>query len=167
MNHDKISIIFFFIKVDPDINQEENLEPPIDLYNELDIGLWPSNMDNQLNFWFQEESEKLQNCDENILNLHSIVQNDNTKKRICKSSLFFRKMKNGELIKRSWLCFSPSTGKLYCFYCKLFYSSDSSFSKAGYSDWKNAYTRLGNHELSEIHCNSVYLFTLRFLKLIY
>ena len=43
-------------------------------------------------------------------------------KRQCTKSLFFREKVNGEKIKRDWICYSPSTGKVFCAHCKLFNS---------------------------------------------
>ena len=82
-------------------------------------------------------------------------------KRRCKLSMFERKVKNGDVMKRSWLCFSPITGKLYCFQCKLFITTKTQFTREGYCDWKNAHSRLEEHEKSNAHLEAVYNFTMR------
>lgn len=75
--------------------------------------------------------------------------------------MFEKKLKNGDLVKRSWLCFSPITEKLYCFYCKLFNTTQTQFIREGYRDWKNAHARLREHEKSQTHLEAVYNFTMQ------
>ena len=49
---------------------------------------------------------------------------------------------NGEKIPRSWLCYSPSTGRAFCFTCKLRTCSDNNaFAGIGYCDWKMLFAR--------------------------
>lgn len=86
-------------------------------------------------------------------------QIDGEKTRLCNVSMFFREIKNGDKIKRNWTCFSTLTGKLYCFHCKIFQKSRSSFYH-GYSDWKNAWNRLKDHEQSSTHMDAVLKYTL-------
>ena len=69
---------------------------------------------------------------------------------------------NGEIVKREWLCYSPSTKKLYCFVCKLF-ASDSEkimLASVGYGDWKHAPCDLARHESYNKHLSylSTYFF---------
>ena len=73
--------------------------------------------------------------------------------------MFEKKVKNGDLVKRSWLCFSPIKGKLFCFHCKLFSTSETQFTGEGYCDWKNAHFHLQEHEQLKSHLEAVYLFT--------
>ncbi|XP_065667684.1 zinc finger MYM-type protein 5-like [Hydra vulgaris] len=38
---------------------------------------------------------------------------------VCKEC-FIRKLVNGEIVSRDWLIYSPSTGKVFCYICKIF-----------------------------------------------
>ncbi|KZR98192.1 putative Zinc finger MYM-type protein, partial [Daphnia magna] len=58
-------------------------------------------------------------------------------KRMLTSNVFFRVFRNGEKVHWEWLLYSPSTGSVDCFACKLFCSVNSktnSFSKSGFND---------------------------------
>ncbi|XP_076831848.1 kinase suppressor of Ras 1-like isoform X2 [Brachyhypopomus gauderio] len=56
---------------------------------------------------------------------------------------------NGQTVTRQWLLYSPSTGCVYCFACKLFSSKHNTFVH-GFSDWKHS-ERIGEHEGSVEH----------------
>lgn len=109
-----------------------------DKYISLDISEWPEKKDLEFeSFWLEIGCSKIQNCDAKILKEHSFIQKDCKKhNRKCNVSMFFWEIKNGERIKRNWLCFSVKSGQLYCFYCKVFDCSGSSFIH-GLCDWKN------------------------------
>ncbi|XP_065664784.1 zinc finger MYM-type protein 5-like [Hydra vulgaris] len=61
---------------------------------------------------------------------------------------------NSEQYRREWLLYSPSTGSVYYFVCKLFASTGfKNFAdKNGFSDWKNN-IYVDNHEQSATHKN--------------
>ena len=61
---------------------------------------------------------------------------------------FNKKLTNGEIISRAWLCFSPKTQMIYYFICKLFSSNLTNFTK-GYNDWKHVYEKVSAHENSD------------------
>ena len=51
-------------------------------------------------------------------------------------SAFRKVMPNGDKSERHWLLYSPSTGRIFFFVCKLFVSnSTSSLSNKGYDSW--------------------------------
>uniref|UniRef100_A0A8C6MBU8 TTF-type domain-containing protein n=1 Tax=Nothobranchius furzeri TaxID=105023 RepID=A0A8C6MBU8_NOTFU len=66
----------------------------------------------------------------------------------------FRKKLNGETLSRKWLVYSPSTGTVFCFCCKLFSVRDNQF-VTGYNDWKNCANHLHEHENSMDHRTAV------------
>eukprot|EP00794_Sanderia_malayensis_P010048 gene10048-biopygen8254 len=78
------------------------------------------------------------------------------KTRYFSESLLHRKLPDGEKIKREWLLYSPSTGKVFCFYCKLFESTNHSsmFSNEGFDDWKHP-EMIHVHERSSAHFESI------------
>ena len=69
--------------------------------------------------------------------------------------MFERHLQNGEVVNRSWLYFSPTKGKVYCYAYKLMGKSKTQVSDDGYCDWKHASTRLSEHETSKDHLESV------------
>ena len=50
--------------------------------------------------------------------------------------------------------YSPSTGNVYCYVCKLFRSDSDIFYLNGFNDWKNAH-RITTHERSYSHLVAV------------
>src|SRR4029434_2312170 len=57
--------------------------------------------------------------------------------RSCHNNHFYRKLVNGEKIKRSWLVYSRKKNTLYCFCCKLFSQKNYHLISSGLNDWKN------------------------------
>ncbi|XP_031345831.1 zinc finger MYM-type protein 1-like [Photinus pyralis] len=123
-----------------------------------DIGLWPTNVSHLIDYWSKVGTSALQNCNDEIFKEKSFKQivgsGANVNARRCQLSMFKRRSHNGEMIERSWLCFSPSNGRVYCFACKLLSSADTQFSRDGYCDWKHASSRLVAHEISKPHLNA-------------
>ena len=70
---------------------------------------------------------------------------------------FVRKLTNGEIVRRDWLIYAPSYGKVFCYVCKLFGSNAGSASEynnqftTGFDDWKNATARISAHQKSKDH----------------
>ena len=81
-------------------------------------------------------------------NFSKSVQDNGKQKRWFSKSLSFRiDSLNGAKILRSWLCYSPMTGRAFCFTCKLFTShNDNVFAGVGYVHRKNAVARIEKHE---------------------
>jgi len=97
-------------------------------------------------------------CDDKLMLRHSVRQkrlSNNKRSRRCQTSMFQRTNTNGETVKRTWLCFSPSMGKLYCYVCKLMATSGSQLTNEGFCDWVHASKRLGEHERSKVHLDAV------------
>lgn len=111
--------------------------------------------------WLCAGSSAVQNCSVEVFQNYSFKQQDSGFIRTCQISMFERKKKNGEVIKRNWLCFSLTDGKLYCFFCKIFGTVKTQFTYGGFCDWKNAPQRLFDHETSKAHGNAVVLFEKR------
>lgn len=76
-------------------------------------------------------------------------------KRYFSRELMFRKVANGERVQREWLVYSPSTGSIFCYVCRLFCDNNRELSGAGYNDWKNASIRLSEHEGSSDHRRAI------------
>uniref|UniRef100_H3B2S5 TTF-type domain-containing protein n=1 Tax=Latimeria chalumnae TaxID=7897 RepID=H3B2S5_LATCH len=72
------------------------------------------------------------------------------------SSVFYRKITNGEVVPRIWLIFSKKTNKVFCSICRMFSKvHDHDQFSTGYNDWKNASARLSAHENSQHHRQSL------------
>ena len=77
---------------------------------------------------------------------------------------FFFLSPNGEISPRKWLLYSPTTGRLFCFVCKLFaHNSVSVLVSTGFDSW-NHITRLGDHERSTDHRQALTTYTTRLYK---
>ena len=73
---------------------------------------------------------------------------------------------NGEKVTRNWLIYSPSTGCLFCFVCKLFSSASgnsSSLATTGFDSWDHI-GRLNDHERSLQHRESLSKYAIRLAK---
>lgn len=77
----------------------------------------------------------------------------NTQKRHFSNDFQYRRLDNGEKIRRRWLVYSTIADAVFCFYCRLFDPmSKSQFGqKSGNSDWKHIGERLCSHETSAEH----------------
>ena len=76
-------------------------------------------------------------------------------------SAFWRVMPNGEKSERHWLLYSPLTGRIFCFVCKLFSSNNtSSLSNKGYDSWAHI-NRICDHECSVEHRQALTTYLLR------
>ena len=70
------------------------------------------------------------------LQLQNLKEIDRT--RHCTKLLFTRTHSlSGEKLDVSWLCYSKTTGRIYCFVCKLMSINTSSFITS-FNDWKHA-----------------------------
>ena len=71
------------------------------------------------------------------------------KTRSLTNELLTTTLQNGEIINRDWIIYSPSTGEIYCFACKMF-SSHHAFVR-GFCDWKHGGDRVREHERGAEH----------------
>lgn len=124
-----------------------------------DIGLWTNSpTEAMINFWIKQGSSELQHHNEQDLTEFSVPQSrdDGYVDRKCSASIFYRTLPNKERLDRFWLCFSPSSGKLYCYVCKLLAKDrGNSFITEGFCDWKHSSDRVTEHEKSKFHVDSI------------
>ena len=81
------------------------------------------------------------------------------KTRCFSASLLKRKLSNAEEIDRDLLSYSPSSGNVFCFYCKLFGGSNTTaLASSGFDDWKHPES-ISQHEMSDAHFENVKLCT--------
>ena len=110
-----------------------------------------------IDFWITKGSHELQHCNEELFSKYSVCQlrRDRKTPRKCSMGIFTRMHTNKEQINRFWLCFSLSTGKVYCYVCKLMSISSlsSNLTDEGFCNWKKASELLAQHETSPNHMN--------------
>jgi hypothetical protein len=125
-----------------------------------DIGLWPAKCTSaMIDFWSSKDTTDLQNISgqdfsksvRNVTDKHS----GNIIKRSCTAQLFQRIHPNGEIVKRTWLCYSPTTGRVYCLACRLLSTVEGQLTGNGFDHWKNAGREIQTHEKSSSHSNCV------------
>lgn len=72
-------------------------------------------------YWIKIGHESCKNKDADVA---ASERQHKHQKRYFSKTLFKRKLTNGETQSREWLLYSPSTGTVFCFACKLFGDSD-------------------------------------------
>ncbi|CAG5021481.1 unnamed protein product [Parnassius apollo] len=87
-------------------------------------------------------------------------EGDKQKVRTLNKSLFQLKLQNNEIVEREWLSYSPSTGRIYCFVCRLFSSEKDQFTFYGFNDWKHP-ERITEHEQSKAHKQTLTIYSKR------
>lgn len=147
-----------YVKNDEKSHDNTSSEQQIGFEN--DIGLWPNKLTNEMiTFWIKKGFQNLQNCNEQLFEKSSVSQKRSERTanetRKCSINFFKRISQNKEIINRFWLCFSPSTGKIYCYVCKVMETNQGNLSNNGYCDWKHASERLHQHETSKEHLQAV------------
>ncbi|XP_070407799.1 uncharacterized protein [Nothobranchius furzeri] len=65
------------------------------------------------------------------------------------NDLLHCRLPNNQIVPREWLLYSPSTGSVYCYACKLLSSQKHAFI-SGFCDWKHP-ERVSDHEKSPEH----------------
>ena len=128
-----------------------------------DPALWSVN-DSMITYWLQMGPESCRNRDKIYANsIRQCKDTSRTSRRLCDSA-FFTLSPNGEISPRKWLLYSPTTGRLFCFVCKLFaHNSVSVLASTGFDSW-NHITRLGDHERSTDHRQALTTYTTRLYK---
>ena len=82
---------------------------------------------------------------------YSFPKNNESPPRRFKKNYYFITLKNGEKIKRTWLVYSKSVDRVFCFCCMLFGKRDTSLSNEGYDKWKHVGDILKSHRQSKSH----------------
>ena len=148
------------------MNEHQNLSMVNDIELQLDLdanedydfdpGKWTEITEAVRQYWISKGPVGCQNHDCDFSKSERYYSDQNRK---FLRNLLFRKHINGEQIRREWLVYSPSTGLIFCFACKLFDNgkNKSQFSNEGFCDWKHGSFRITQHESSSGHRNSMLL----------
>ncbi|CAI6348022.1 unnamed protein product [Macrosiphum euphorbiae] len=70
---------------------------------------------------------------------------------------YYKKLPNGEFVKRTWISYSPSQDKVYCIVCKQFGKEDAKshqLARFGSDDWSHISFKLKSHESNSVHLES-------------
>lgn len=112
-----------------------------------------------INHCFSHETTYFQNKDPKNIYPASI-RNYKEQNRSFSNKYFTKKIKNGQLLEKSWLCYSTSMGSVFCLVCKLFSKIPSQYT-TGFSDWKHIGPCLESHENSNEHKKSLLVWLTR------
>lgn len=124
---------------------------PIEAQFPNDVIDWPEFLSAEFQQYFitnrpNQNIDKISGC---------VKQNYNNKIRQLQSSAFYKDKVNGEKVLREWLVYSPKSGHVYCYVCKLFSKKCTRLTLEGFSDWKNVNVCLNQHERSSEHISSI------------
>uniref|UniRef100_H3A5Q3 TTF-type domain-containing protein n=1 Tax=Latimeria chalumnae TaxID=7897 RepID=H3A5Q3_LATCH len=117
-----------------------------------DPGMWSPVTEELRSYWVTKGTDECQHADGDFSASERKYEHEQHPRR-CTRSMFQRVYtKSGEVSERKWLIYSPTTGSVYCFACKLFSNDQKNhFGNAGFQDWKHADRALSMHENSECH----------------
>ncbi|KAL4119436.1 hypothetical protein QTP88_012245 [Uroleucon formosanum] len=122
------------------VSNTESSEPSIN----SDPATWPS-------FLTSKQIDYIVVTGPEIFTEFSSIQLDHEKRHFSEIH-FYRHLSNGEKLVRRWLIYSKSTGKIFCFCCKLFdRTPKSNLAICGFSDWHNVSAALTVHEKAPNH----------------
>ena len=126
-----------------------------------DPALWGKISAEEEDYWLSIGPHSCQNRDASLKPSKRVFNDQeryfsNDQERYFSKSLFTTTLPNGETVSREWLLYSPSTGNVYCFCCKLMSNnrSRSKLATEGFSDWRNR-KLLSQHEHSAEHKQAV------------
>ena len=126
-----------------------------------DPALWNITYAKVVDYWIRRGPETCRNRDGQYIKSSRSVKNINRK---LNDSAFTKILPSGETKQRHWLLYSPSTGYVFCFLCRLFkHNSQSSLVKDGFDAWDHI-NRLTDHEQSSDHRQALAQYSIRVAK---
>jgi hypothetical protein len=116
-----------------------------------DLGQWPFNVNDVMReYWCTQGNVACRHSTSDFSVSRRKYENE-ISPRYCRASFFtYVHQLTKQKAERTWMCYSPSTGQIFCFPCKLF-STATAFVTEGFNDWKNANMQLVRHEKSKLH----------------
>lgn len=117
-----------FDNLDYLLKQHDPHPPKVEVEPSSDAALWDScgiSKNKLQEYWIRKGPSHCQNIEnefEESIRVYNTTKDGKTlsESRKCHTNFFFKELKNDEKVKRNWFIYSPSTGKVFCFACKLF-----------------------------------------------
>ncbi|XP_076806126.1 zinc finger MYM-type protein 1-like [Clavelina lepadiformis] len=129
-----------------------------------DLGQWGKINADTREYWAKKGSKHCQHT-ESMFEESARQYLGESFQRRCTKTFFVRTHPlNGEKSYRQWLCYSPSTGKVFCFACKLFGGNAvqaTKFVSGGFDNWRTGESRIKMHESSDGHRKAMLSFASR------
>jgi len=132
------------------------------------LALWSANIpDKMRKYWLKYETGSFSHSDDKSFLKYDVPQHGKCRNVSgkCTTSLIRRQNHNGEVVDKSWLCFSLSQTGVKCFTGRLMFADTTKCAhfliRKGIFDWKHALEHLRNHEHSMEHIDTTITFSRR------
>ncbi|XP_050504948.1 zinc finger MYM-type protein 1-like [Diabrotica virgifera virgifera] len=135
-----------------------NSDPKQDLLNFKDPALWQDSHNYAeiiLEKWVEQNLTDM--------DFSMSKRNFGEQHRYAGKQIFYKRLVNGEVVRRDWAIYSESTGNIFCLFCVLFGNKKNQF-KTGFSLWNKSKERLDEHERSNDHIDNLKMYMTRLLK---
>ena len=121
-----------------------------------DVGLWPVEINHEIRAMLvRQGSAAVQHLDHEFKEVARPGTKTKGDVRKLTKNWFFRDLRNGEKILRTWMVYSPSREALFCFCCRLFSTRQSRFSTdVGFMNWWKLNPKVYEHEASTSHAQA-------------
>jgi len=129
-----------------------------------DLGQWGEINTDTRDYWTKKGSKDCQHTESKFEESVRRYPGESFQRRCTKTFFVRTHPLNGEKSCRKWLCYSPSTGKVFCFACKLFGGSAvqaTKFVTGGFDNWRAGESRIKMHENSDGHRDAMLSFASR------
>ena len=129
-----------------------------------DLGQWGKISADTQEYWAKKGPKDCQHTDSKFEESVRQYPGESFQRRCTKTFFVRTHPLNGEKSYRQWLCYSPSTGKVFCFACKLFGGNavqGTKFVSGGFNNWRAGKSRIKMHENSDGHREAMLSFASR------
>ena len=129
-----------------------------------DLGQWGEIDTDTREYWAKKGPKDCQHTDSKFEKSARRYPGESFQHRCTKTFFVRTHPLNGEKFCRQWLCYSPSTGKLFCFACQLFGGNAvqaTKFVSVGFDNWRAGESRIKMHESSDGHREAMLSFASR------
>lgn len=129
-----------------------------------DLGQWGEIDADTREYWAKKGPKDCQHTDSKFEKSARRYPGESFQRRCTKTFFVRTHPLNGEKFCRQWLCYSPSTGKLFCFAIKLFGGNAvqaTKFVSVGFDNWRAGESRIKMHESSDGHREAMLSFASR------
>lgn len=139
-------------------SRETSTSVQTDTFHLTDPALWNTADAKLVDYWIRRGPETCKNRDGKYIKSSRNFKNITRK---LNDSAFTKTLPSGQSRPRHWLLYSPSTGRVFCFVCRLFiHNSQSSLVKDGFDAWDHI-NRLSDHEQSFDHRQALVQYSIR------